>query len=225
MEKLKDPAMFLSLINTVGGVGIAYYFYKQLETIRTENGQTTTAVSKLIKTMDELAKNDKNKGDIIRILTEDVKQLKSTLEVLPSCENYDGLNMDIDEIVNTLSEQCDINIDRPSIQFRRSGDRPYVNHNDDRSVKRIQPRLYDRADSFRDKPTSESRDQRNSRNTNSYRDNRDHREQRDQRDQREQRSQNNGQQGVKQPRRIQPDKINEDNDDEDLINAVRNQSQ
>lgn len=123
MEKLKDPAMLLSVANSIGLVGTTAYFYKQIESIRLDMvkmGQTLTGV---IRKLGEMEKGEQHKSEALHTLNDQLKRINEQIDDLPSFDNIDHLDLDLTEIIAVLEEH-NISIERPSQQrSRRSGDR------------------------------------------------------------------------------------------------------
>ena len=164
MEKLKDPAMLLSVANSIGIVGITAYFYKQLEAQRLDLiklSQTLTAVTRKVA---EMEKGEQNKGEALHALNNQIKEVNQQLENMPSFDPIDNFDLDLNEIITVLEEN-NILIDRPSqvVRPRRSGDRrstPRHQDEDDRqstSSRRATVRSGDRS-STRDEGRTSARD-------------------------------------------------------------------
>jgi len=165
MEKLKDPAMLLSVANSIGIVGTTAYFYKQLEAQRLDLiklSQTLTAVTRKVA---EMEKGEQNKGEALHSLNNQIKEVNQQLENMPTFEHIENLDQDLTEITSVL-EDNDIPIDRPSQVVRprrRGGDRGPTSRrqdDDDRqstSARRATGRSSDRS-SARDEGRISGRD-------------------------------------------------------------------
>ncbi len=124
MEKMKDPAMLLSIANTAAIVGTAVYFYKQVEAVRLDMVKVSQTLNGVLKKISEIEKGDQNSNDALHTLNEQIKHINDQIGDLPSLDDIANFDMDIDEIVDIL-EQNNIPIKRPSqsVRIRRSGDR------------------------------------------------------------------------------------------------------
>ena len=118
MDKYKEPAMLLSTANSIAIVGTSAYFYKQMEAIRTDIIKISQTLTTVVKKVNELDKNDQGRNESLRILNEDIKQLNGSVSDLPSFEELENVNQDVEEIVATLSEK-DIKIALPSKEIRQ----------------------------------------------------------------------------------------------------------
>lgn len=145
MEKLKDPAMLLSVANSIGIVGTTAYFYKQLETMRLDMIKMSQTIQGMVRKLSELEKGDQNKSEALHTLTDQVKRTHEQLEDIPSLSELDNLDVDLGEIVAVLEEN-NIKVERPSQNIRltrRSGDRKATPRRDP------EPEERDRRDSSR----------------------------------------------------------------------------
>jgi hypothetical protein len=140
METLKDPAMLLSVANSIGIVGSIAYFYKQQEAQRLEMVKISQTLTVLLKKMAEFEKNDQHKSETIHALSEQIKRFNDQIDRMPTLDHINNIddqiermptfddinNVDIDltEIIEVLAQK-DIKIERPSLSYRarRSGDR------------------------------------------------------------------------------------------------------
>jgi hypothetical protein len=113
METVKDPAMILSIINSVALAGNTFYFYKQLEAIRSDMQQITKTLNSIVTKFSEITKSDQNKHELITTLHGEVLRLDKSLKDLPVMEDVEVLNTDVDEIISAL-QQINIEIERPS---------------------------------------------------------------------------------------------------------------
>jgi len=115
MDKLKDPAMLLSVINTVGLLGETFYFYKQVEAIHEDIAKLNTNVTKLVTTMADIKKLHLTTKEQNELLTSQVNQINNTVN------NLSSLTDDVTDIIETLYDH-DIEIVQ-SDRSHRSGDR------------------------------------------------------------------------------------------------------
>lgn len=124
MDKLKDPALLLSIANSIGMVGTTAYFYKELESIRADMQKLSLTITGLVRKIGETDKNEQHKSEALHTLNDQIKRINEHLEDLPSPDTIDNLDWDLSEIINILEEN-EIFVDRPSQQQRgrRSGDR------------------------------------------------------------------------------------------------------
>lgn len=124
MEKLKDPAMLVTVANSIAIVGITAYFYKQMEAQRLEQIKITQTLTTIAKKLTELEKGEQNKGEVLHTLNNQIKEINFNLENMAPFEMVDNMDIDINEIIGILEEN-QIHIERPSqiARPRRSGDR------------------------------------------------------------------------------------------------------
>lgn len=102
MDKIKDSSMLLSIINSVGLVGITFYFYKQLESIRSDLFRVTQTLSGVVKKVTELDKINQSENEMLRNLNRQIKKINQKIEEIPSLDSIDDLKLDINEIFKTL---------------------------------------------------------------------------------------------------------------------------
>ena len=142
MEKLKDPAMLLAVANSIGIVGTTAYFYKQLEAMRLDMVKMSQTLTGVIKKLSEIDKGSQSRDEALHLLGDQMKRINQHLEDVPSFENLENIEMDLNEIVTVLEEN-EIPVERPSqlptYGRRRSGDRrssnrPRNDETDDRRV-------------------------------------------------------------------------------------------
>lgn len=133
MEKFKDPAMLVALMDFLAIAGTSVYFNKELEKFRTDRQKDTQTLTSLSRQMGEMFKSSQGYMEELSHIKEDVKEIKEQLNELPSAQDMQDLDQDLDEIVSAMNE-ADIPVDRPS--KRRSGDRRYPSHKEDFEDKR-----------------------------------------------------------------------------------------
>lgn len=131
MEKLKDPAMSLSLANSVALVGSTIYFYRQLEVMRADMVKVTQTLNGLVRKIAEIDKIDQQKSEALHLLNDQVKSIGDSLDNLGSSEAVETVEMDLTELYNALNEN-NIVVERPSYfqRSRRSGDRRFNSRRD-----------------------------------------------------------------------------------------------
>ena len=115
MEKLKDPAMVLSIVNTVGLVGGIYYSYKQIETLNLEIDKLNNNLKAVVSNMAEIKKLNKTTSDQTQLLTNQMNQINTTVH------NLSSLTDDVSDIIDTLYEH-EIEVIKTD-RSHRSGDR------------------------------------------------------------------------------------------------------
>lgn len=152
MEKIKDPAMILSITNSVGLVGAVAYFYKRLEKLeKVEADLQTTAktLQAVLVKMRDMEKGDQQKGEVLHTLNGQVKLLKEQVDDLP----IEELDTDLAEIVSVLGEH-EITVDLPSqvpvAPPPRRGSRAVVNVSAKKSTGNNSARNSFRGDSSRE---------------------------------------------------------------------------
>lgn len=107
MDKLKEPSMLLSVVNTVGMVGAVAYLYKQIEAMRLDYLKMAENMNKIGQKIIQMEKGNRDNSDIIHKLTEEMKKLNDTIENVPRFEDVNDIKQDIDDVVSSL---CDHNI-------------------------------------------------------------------------------------------------------------------
>ena len=143
MEKLKDNAMYLTVVNSVGLFGATTYFYKQLETMRSDMVKISQTLTGIVRKLAELEKGNQNKTEALHTLNEHVKRMNDALNDIPQ---IDKIEEDLDEIVNVLTEH-NIEVDRPSLHnkkqqnknqgYRRDRDREMEDRKDGSNRKKM----------------------------------------------------------------------------------------
>ena len=114
-ETLKDPAMVLSVVNTVGLVGGIYYSYKQIETLNQEIDKLNNNLKAVVSNMAEIKKLYKTTNDQTQSLTNQMNQINRTVD------NLSSLTDDVSDIIETLYEH-EIEVVQTD-RSHRSGDR------------------------------------------------------------------------------------------------------
>ena len=130
MDKFKDPALILAVTANIGVVGSTAYFYKQLEAIRVDIIRMSQTLNKVVQTIGEMDKGDKQKNEVIQTLGDQMKRMNEDLKTIPdfgAIEDFMGnYDVDMEELSAILAEK-EIPFERPtqSIPSRRvrSGDR------------------------------------------------------------------------------------------------------
>lgn len=115
MEKLKDPAMLLSLVNSIGLIGETVYFYKQLETVNENIEKLNANMTKLTTSFAEIKKGNMANDEQTKSLTRQLNHINNTLD------NLSVLTDDVSDIIETLYEH-DIEVTLTDRSYR-SGDR------------------------------------------------------------------------------------------------------
>lgn len=163
MEKLKDPAMLLAVANSIGIVGTTAYFYKQLESLRLDLVKMSQSFTAVVRKVSEMEKGHQHNNEALHTLNDQIKGINQRLSELASLDNFEDMDVDIDEIISILTDH-NINIERPSQSSRRrSGDRRPPSHrldNEDRRDNRreITPRRYGKNNSYGTSTNSDRRE-------------------------------------------------------------------
>lgn len=137
MEKLKDPAMILSTVNTVGLVGVTAYFYKRLEAMQLDMMKITQTLSGVVKKLSEIEKGEQNRKEVQHALSNQINELNQLIQELPSTNDIENIDTDIEEIISNIEDQLQVTIDRPSPHQRhhnvgRRNSSQYSDEEDDR---------------------------------------------------------------------------------------------
>jgi len=165
MEKLKDNAMYLTVVNSVGLFGATTYFYKQLETMRSDMVKISQTLTGIVRKLAELEKGNQNKTEALHTLNEQIRNLTSDIDNLPNFDNLDNLDNlenDIEELVLVLQEH-NIPFERTQTQiqnkktqnkknnFRRDNDERKDPSNRNKSMKNDKKPEKQRGDTFRER--------------------------------------------------------------------------
>lgn len=124
MDKIKEPTMMLASASLLCTLGSSYYFYKQLETLRIAIELLSGRVGKLEGEIKTMKKIDGETKQGVETSLKKIKKLMDVIENLPTADEFNELNIDIDEIVNTLAEAKVAHIERSGRRIK-SGDRKY----------------------------------------------------------------------------------------------------
>ena len=111
MEKLKEPPMILSVINTTGMIAMAGYFYKQIETLTNEMNNLKVKNERLAAKVKELEKAQTLKDEKINKVETEMGGLEYT--ITENSNILDNFDFDLEQIVSVLEEK-DIVVKRPS---------------------------------------------------------------------------------------------------------------
>jgi cell fate (sporulation/competence/biofilm development) regulator YmcA (YheA/YmcA/DUF963 family) len=151
METIKDPAMLLSLANSIAIVGNTAYFYKQMEAMRLDMVKISQTLNGVVKKLAEIEKGEQNRGEALHTLNNQVKDLNTAIEEIPSFADFQDLDVDVDAVVETLNEQG-IAVERPS-------QTPRSHKYDRRNGSRRTDDFEDRSASARRKPPPQRREE------------------------------------------------------------------
>jgi TolA-binding protein len=116
MDRLKDPAMVVSLGNTVGLVGVTAYFYKQMEAMRQDMVTLSQSMSGIARQMSEIKRTEQNHSEALHTLNDQLKGVTENLESM-SFKDMSELGDELEELYLAL-EDNEIYIDRPSQQSK-----------------------------------------------------------------------------------------------------------
>jgi TolA-binding protein len=164
MEKLKDNAMYLTVANSVGLFGATTYFYKQLETMKSDMVKISQTLTGIVRKLAELEKGNQNKTEALHTLNEQIRNLSDEIDNLP---NFDNLENDIEELVLVLQEN-NIPFERTNTQmqskksqnkktnFRRDNDERKETFSRNKSVKNDKKIDKQRSETFRERDTDNS---------------------------------------------------------------------
>ena len=111
MDKLKEPAMLLSVVNSVSLVGTTAYFYKQLEAIYAELAKTTQSLTGIVAKITEMERGNQQKSEALHVLGDQLKRVSERISDLPSLDDVEELEENVQDIVLAL-EDNDILVER-----------------------------------------------------------------------------------------------------------------
>ena len=123
MEKIKDPAMLLSITDAIALVGISFYFQKQIESLREDLGKITNTMGKLTEKVTSLEKSNKNGDQILIDCKKDINEYKGKISGI--MEKIDSISLIEDDIyeISAVMNANKLPIELPSEYRKRSGDR------------------------------------------------------------------------------------------------------
>lgn len=153
MDKIKDPAMLLSIVNSAALVGTTAYFYKQMEAMRADMLKITQTLSGVVRKLTEIEKTDQHKNESLHALNDQIKSINGALENMPSPDVINNLDQDLEEIIEVM-EDNNITIERPS-----QNTKPY--RNNDRRSRSRRDNEYDEKKDHNRKQGNRSGDSRN----------------------------------------------------------------
>lgn len=121
MEKCKEPAMVLSMINSLGLVGAVTYFYKQNEAAKIEIARLSESIKSLSNRIHNIEKGEQTKAETMLVLNNKVRELGGVVEDITN-EDLENLENDVKEIIGALEENdINVNIEKPSTGGKRRG--------------------------------------------------------------------------------------------------------
>jgi hypothetical protein len=112
MEKLKDPAMILSLVNSGGIIASYYTLNKQIEALRTDMTQLTLVLNGLVKKIAEMERGEQNKTEVMQNINQQILTITDQVNDL-SGNDLGAIEQDIREIADTLRDDG-FDLDLPS---------------------------------------------------------------------------------------------------------------
>ena len=102
MEMLKDPRNAVATANLVGLIGSTAYFYKQMEAVRLDMIKINETLAAVVRKITEMEKKDSGRADILKTVTDQLKQFNERLEKVPTMNVVHSLEKDLTEIVESL---------------------------------------------------------------------------------------------------------------------------
>ena len=113
MDKAKDPAMILSVVDFMGLIGATYYFYKANEELELKIAGQQKVIAGLVQRMAGFEKQQQHKTEGLTMLNGKIKELVETVDQLPSTDHLETIGEDIAEITAVLQEN-NISVELPS---------------------------------------------------------------------------------------------------------------
>jgi TolA-binding protein len=113
MEQAKQPAVVVSLATLSGLVAVCLYGYRQMDAMRQDITTLDSSLSNVVNRILQLEKTNQASIEALRALHEQTRQLKQSLNDIPTMDDFADINYDLDELVLTLKDNK-IPVDRPS---------------------------------------------------------------------------------------------------------------
>jgi len=120
VDRLKDPATLLSVVDAIGLVGATYYFYKQNESLRADMQKMSQSIGAMVKKLGELEKTSQQNVEAVRVLNEQIKPINEQMKQFSdTITDMSGMEEDLEMITATL-EKHNIPIEdtKPPIQYK-----------------------------------------------------------------------------------------------------------
>ncbi len=118
MEKLKDPAMILSLVDLCGLKGITYHFHRKCEQLNAELQKNSQTLNNSLQKIAELSQDNRQLRELVAGFTRDLAQITDTVTSLPTKNTIRVLTEDIKEVAQVLGEN-NITVNLPSKEVSR----------------------------------------------------------------------------------------------------------
>ena len=128
MEQAKQPAVVVSLATLSGLVAVCLYGYRQMDAMRQDITTLDSSLTNVVNRLMQLEKNNQGSIEALRSLHEQTKLIKQSLNDIPTMDDFEDINYDINELVSTLKENK-IDVDRPS-------QTPQIRYKDKRNTNR-----------------------------------------------------------------------------------------
>ena len=120
MDKFKDPAMILSIMDFIAILGTTYHFQTKCNALTAELQKVTQETqtmkltsSTIIQNVAELKQENKQLHGLLRGLSNDISRLSEAVNSLPTTAMTQSLAADVDEIAQTLVDN-EISVRLPS---------------------------------------------------------------------------------------------------------------
>ena len=113
MEQAKQPAVVVSLATLSGLVAVCLYGYRQMDAMRQDITTLDSSLSNVVNRILQLEKTNQVSIEALRALHDQTRQIKQSLNDIPTMDDFADINYDLDELVLTLKDNK-IPVDRPS---------------------------------------------------------------------------------------------------------------
>lgn len=110
MDKLKDPALVVSVVDLVGLIGLAGYFYKQNEYLKEDILKISNSLDATISKLREIEKKNDVTCEGLQLLNDQVKTTKHNMNNSPNYTDIDNIENNIENIMRGLKDN-NINVE------------------------------------------------------------------------------------------------------------------
>jgi len=120
MDKVKEPAMALSLINSTALVGSMYYIYQKILKIEADQGEIVKSVQHLSQKLGKYEKSSTHKDEEIKDIRKDLDTILESVDNYALREEVENMDRDLDAFVTQLTdnESLKIELERPSQEYK-----------------------------------------------------------------------------------------------------------
>lgn len=117
MEKIKDPAMILSIVDAAAIVGLTAYTYNAIKEVKEKQVEQTKTIQTLLTKINRLENDRKGLDNTVNTIDNEVKSLRDDVSSSSTIEQLDELQADLEAIVTTLKDK-QIEVKLPSAEIK-----------------------------------------------------------------------------------------------------------